>query len=51
MLFLFNAKRKTKRKKQGQRDVLLRTVLGSIDIVPTDRKRTEKATAISVLFS
>ena len=29
----------------------LKDILGSIDIVPTDRKRTEKATAISVLFS
>ncbi len=31
--------------------ILLRTVLDSIDIVPTDRKRTENVFALSVLFS
>ena len=44
----FNSLLKIGRRK---RDVLLRTVLDSIDIVPTDRKRTENVFTLSVLFS
>ena len=46
--FLFYA---NKIKKTGKNDVFLRTVLSSIDIVPTGRKRTENVFTLSVLFS
>jgi len=39
------------KKTEFEWDVLLRTVLDSIDIVPTDRKRTENVFTLSVPFS
>ena len=40
-----------KLKRELKCSVPLRTVLDSIDIVPTDRKRTENVFTLSVLFS